>query len=282
MDNGIHDLADEEYFAADGLNNSYLWKLINQTPAHAQVPTPKTDAMTMGSAVHLAVLQPELANTQIVQGPDSRRGKKWTDAIKEAEADGKILLTQADYNKCMSMRDSVWKNPACASELNHTGTVYEHAAFYKMPWVDVTGEKIFINCKCKVDAARGATIIDLKTSQDASPRAFTQSVAKYGYHQQDAFYSKVWGQAANVNIDTFLFLVVEKHPPFACAIYELDTMSKREGVKSYKEAISEHNFCERRREFPAYATEKVLLQLPAWAFKHTNPRSIQLVNNGGE
>lgn len=271
MDNGIHDISDEDYFAADGLNNSYLWKLINQTPAHAQVETAKTDAMNMGSAVHLAVLQPEHASKKIIQGPETRRGKAWTDAAKEAKAEDKILLTAADYNQCMSMRDSVWRNPAVAQELNQEGTVYENAAFW---------EYRNLKCKCKVDAARGNTIIDLKTSQDASPRGFAQSVAKYGYHQQDAFYSYGWGQAIGMPVDTFLFLVVEKHPPFACAIYELDTMSKREGWASANAAIELHQHCAEEKHFHAYADEKVMLQLPAWAFTHTNPRSIQLVNQG--
>ena len=271
MDNGIHDISDEDYFAADGLNNSYLWKLINQTPAHAQVETAKTDAMNMGSAVHLAVLQPEHASKKIIQGPETRRGKAWTDAAKEAKAKDKILLTAADYNQCMSMRDSVWRNPAVAQELNQKGTVYENAAFW---------EYRNLKCKCKVDAARGNTIIDLKTSQDASPRGFAQSVAKYGYHQQDAFYSYGWGQAAGTPVDTFLFLVVEKHPPFACAIYEMDTMSKREGWASANAAIELHQHCEEEQHFHAYANEKVMLQLPPWAFTHTNPRSVQLVNQG--
>lgn len=273
MDNGIHDLADEEYFAADGLNNSYLWKLINQTPAHAQVPTAKTDAMTIGSATHLAVLQPELASKQIKQGPSDRRGKKWKDAQKEAEEGGKILLTAGDYNICMAMRDSVWRNPAVAQELTKPGTTYEQAAFWEYKG---------IKCKCKADVARPGTLLDLKTSQDASPRGFSQSVAKYGYHQQDAFYSYGWGKAVGASIDTFLFLVVEKHPPYACAVYELDSVSKREGWASVTAAIELHQACEERQHFHAYADEKVMLQLPAYAFHHTNPRSIQLVNNGGE
>jgi len=38
MEPGIHDISDEEYFAAYGLSNSYLWTFNNKTPAHAQVP----------------------------------------------------------------------------------------------------------------------------------------------------------------------------------------------------------------------------------------------------
>ena len=271
MENGTHDLSDEDYFAADAINNSYLWKLINQTPAHAQVATAKTDALNLGSAVHLAVLQPEHASDKIVQGPETRRGKAWTDALKKAQSEDKILLTQADYNQCMSMRDSVWRNPSVAQELNQKDTVYEQAAFW---------EHKGLQFKCKVDAARPSVIVDLKTSQDASPRGFSQSIAKYGYHQQDASYSYGWGQASGIKVEHFLFLVVEKYPPFACAIYELDNMSKREGWASYLAAIELPQHCQQEKHFHAYADEKVLLQLPTYAFRHTNPRSIQLVNQG--
>ena len=268
MKTGIYEITDEEYFASFALNKSYLWKLINQTPAHAQVKTAKTDSLALGSAVHKAVLEPQLASKQIIQGPESRRGKKWTDAAKEAEADGKILLTQADYNQCMQIRDSVWRNPACANELGQKDTVYEQAAFW-----DHKGMAF----KCKVDAARPGTIIDLKTSIDASPRSFGQAIAKYGYHMQDASYSYGWGKASGTAVEHFLFLVVEKHPPYACAIYELDQMSKREGWASYAAAIELHKHCVEQEFFHAYPTEKVLLQLPPYAFKHTNPQSISLV-----
>lgn len=270
MKTGIYDISDEDYFDNHALSKSYLWKLINQTPAHAQVKTQKTDSMAMGSAVHLAVLEPQLASKQIIQGPDTRRGKKWTDAAKEAEADGKILLTQADYNQCMQIRDSVWRNPACASELGHKDTVYEQAAFW-----DYKGMAF----KCKVDAARSGTIIDLKTSIDASPKGFAQAVAKYGYHMQDASYSYGWGKASGTAVEHFLFLVVEKQPPYACAIYELDQISKREGWASYLAAIELHQQCVEDEFFHAYPTEKVLLQLPPYAFKHTNPRVIKLFDN---
>ena len=100
MKTGIYDISDEDYFSSHALNKSYLWKLIDQTPAHAQVKTQKTDSMAMGSAVHLAVLEPQHANKQIIQGPDTRRGKKWTDAVKEAEADGKI--TEEEVRSAMA------------------------------------------------------------------------------------------------------------------------------------------------------------------------------------
>lgn len=269
MENGIQDITDEEYFASEGLSNSYLWKLANQTPAHAQVPTTKTDAMDLGSAVHLAVLQPELADKMIIQGPKDRRGKKWTEAQEDAENGGKVLLVEKDYHTCMTMRDAIWSQPHMAELLTGEGTTYEQAAFW-----EYRGNQ----CKCKVDVAKPGVILDLKTSVDASPRGFAQSVAKYGYHQQAASYSFGWGKASGIAVQTFLFLVVEKHPPYAAAIYELDAPTIAEGWASYVAAIEEHTFCVDNNHFPAYPPVKMLMQLPAYGFKHTNPREINLNN----
>jgi len=285
---GVFDMPDAEYFAADGLNNSYLWRLINKTPAHAQVQTEKTDAMTLGSAVHLAVLQPELADKGIKQGPKDRRGKAWKEAIEEADAAGVILLTEGDYHTCMTMRDRVWQSPAIASILGGGGAIYEQAAFF-----EYRGQQ----CKLKMDCAKDV-LIDLKTAADASPRGFAQSVANYGYHQQAASYTYGWNaayEASHLNWveianrqerknpelrvaprDTFLFLVIEKSPPYAPAIYELDAQTRAEGWASYNAAIDLHLECEEKQHFHGYAAEKVLLSLPPYAFKHTNPREIDL------
>jgi hypothetical protein len=266
MEPGVHDITDEEYFAAEGLNNSYLWRLISKTPAHAQVDFEQTEAMTLGSAVHLAVLQPELAAEKVIQGPKDRRGKAWKEALEEADAGGAILLVEKDFHTCMTMRDKVWQNPALASILGGSGAIYEQAAFF---------EYRGIRCKMKLDCAKDV-LIDLKTSADASPRGFSQSVATYGYHQQDASYTHGWNKAAGTNIDTFLFLVIEKSLPFAPAIYELDAPARAEGWASYNAAIDLHLECQEKQHFHGYAAEKVLLSLPPYAFKHTDPREIDL------
>jgi hypothetical protein len=267
MKTGIYDIPDEEYFATDGLSNTYLWSLINKTPAHAQIPMTPTDAMDLGKAVHLAVLQPELADKGIVQGPKDRRGKAWKEAVDKAEKAGTILLVEKDYHTCMTMRDRVWQNSTFAAILSGKDAKYEYSAFWQYH-----GKQ----CKLKVDCAKPRLIIDLKTSADASPRGFAQSVAKYGYHQQGAGYKYGWSQASGEPIDAFLFLVIEKTPPYAPAIYELDAPSMAEGWASYNAAINLHIECEAAKHFPAYPAEKVLLQLPPYAFNHTNPRTIDI------
>ena len=265
---GIYKIDDEDYFADESINKSYLWKLHNQTPAHAQFATAKTTSMELGSAVHFAILEPHAAQKKIVQGPETRRGKKWIELQKEAHENEKILLTKDDYNQCMEIRDSVWRNPACSDLLGRKNTMYEHAAFW-------TFEDL--NLKCKVDAVCENTIIDLKTSVDASPRGFAQACAKYGYHMQDAIYRSGWSIASGKEITNFIFIVVEKHQPYATAIYELDAMSKREGLACFHEALETHKECTEQQFFYGYPLEKILLSLPPYAYRHTNPHQIRLV-----
>jgi hypothetical protein len=265
METGIYNMPDDEYFAADGLSNTYLWSLINKTPAHAQISIAPTPAMDFGRAVHLAVLQPEEATKQIIQGPKDRKGNKWKDAIEAAESAGGILLTEKDYSTAMMMRDRVWQDSTFAAILSGAEAKYEHAAFW-----EYHGQK----CKGKVDCAQPGVIIDLKTSIDASPRSFALSAAKYGYHQQAASYRYGWSTASGASIDTFLFLVIEKSPPHAPAIYELDAPSMAEGWASWDAAVHLHTQCVAADHFPAYPAEKVLLSLPQYAFAHTNPHHI--------
>jgi hypothetical protein len=267
METGIKKISDVEYFAADGLSNSYLWRLISKTPAHAQISVIPTPAMDLGTAVHLAILQPEEASKKIIQGPIDRKGNKWKDALEASESAGNILLTEKDYTTAMKMRDRVWNDPNFAAILSGADAKYETAAFwtYRGYW-----------CKLKLDVALPSVIVDLKTSSDASPRGFAQSVAKFGYHQQAASYKYGWSQASGAAIDTFLFLVIETNPPYAPAIYELDAPSLAEGWASWNAAIRLYTQCVEANHFPAYAAEKVLLSLPDYSFAHTNRHHIAI------
>ena len=73
--------------------------------------------------------------------------------------------------------------------------------------------------------------------------------------------------------------MVEKSPPYAPAIYELDAQSMAEGWASWNTALDIHSACVEQKHFPAYPPETVLLSLPPYAFKHTNPREITLTGD---
>jgi hypothetical protein len=83
-------------------------------------------------------------------------------------------------------------------------------------WTDVETRE---ECKCRPDwhSADGKIIVDVKTTEDASPGKFLRSsVLGWRYHVQAAFYMQGLPTA-----EVFLFVVVEKKPPFAVAVYSL-------------------------------------------------------------
>lgn len=265
LDNGVYEMEDEEYFGRQALSNSYLWRMINSSPAHAQVGFEGT-ALEIGSATHLAVLEPERAGKLLIQGPKDRRGKKWTEA-KEGLDKGQILLTESDYNDVARMRDAIWSNTFFASVLTSPDAKYERAAMFQH-----RGHR----CKCKIDCDQPDVLIDLKTTVDASPRGFANSVHKYGYHQQAASYRYGWNQATGAGIQTFLFLVIEKTKPFAAAVYELDAATLAEGWASYNAAIDLEEECREKKQYHAYPEERMLLSLPPYGYRFTNQRKIEL------
>lgn len=100
-------------------------------------------------------------------------------------------------------------------------------------WTDkVTG----VACRCLPDYLVGHTMIDLKTTDDASERAFAYSVRKYGYDIQAAMYLD-GAEANNIDVREFIFVVQEKEAPYAVAKYKLSEETIEEARMRYREAL---------------------------------------------
>ena len=70
----------------------------------------------------------------------------------------------------------------------------------------------------------GSLIVDLKTTMDASPDAFARTAANFNYPLQAAYYVdglQAAGIASPDAVTSFVFLVVEKTPPYGVAVYTL-------------------------------------------------------------
>ena len=63
-------------------------------------------AFDLGTATHLFVLEPNLAKN-VWMGPETRRGKDWSQAKAEADEAGALLLTEGDYHLANSMAEAV-------------------------------------------------------------------------------------------------------------------------------------------------------------------------------
>ena len=133
-----------------------------------------------------------------------------------------------------------------------------------MFWED---EETGLQCKCRPDIWAGKVIVDLKTTEDASPEGFSRSIQTYGYGIQAAHY--LAGAGSGSGADAFIFVAVEKKAPYAVAVYELDPLSL-EICETKRRALLEYwANCREADMYPAYSDECQLISLPAWAMKGT-------------
>jgi len=123
-----------------------------------------------------------------------------------------------------------------------------------------TGELI----KCRTDYLAGDIIVDVKTTDDASPAGFGKSAANYRYPLQVAWYHDVLDAAFVEHPAHWVFLAVEKEPPYAIGLYFAqpeDIVRARPAGRRDFLRIVEHK---RSGEWPDYGVEALPLQLPSW------------------
>lgn len=254
-------LSNEAYHSGEGVSKSDL-DLVHRSPLHylKSEHDNDSDALRLGTAFHMAVLETaEFMKTYDKLKPGMKRTTKDGKArVEEIHAAGKIDLTHEEWEMIMGMRNSVLSNPIAKALIN--GSDHE---------VSVYGTINGTLCKCRPDIwdSRRLIIADLKSTTDASPEAFAKSVANFRYYVQDAWYRHVMEAAAGIVPKAFVFIAVEKKPPYAMAMYSLDEDSKRQGwiealsdLQALKNAIEENNY-------QGYSPMVETLSLPRWARK---------------
>lgn len=261
------DIPNESYHAGPGISKSGLWTIATKTPAHFKFGEREArQHFDFGEAVHLAILQPDLAEQKITRGPDDRRGNKWKDALEWCADKGKLLLTSSDYDEVFTIRDAVHADATINSII--TGgqkgdTLIEASAFAVDP---VTGELR----RCRPDLYRRdvGLGLDVKTAVSAHPDAFAKATVNYGYHAQEAFYSDIL-VALDQPLNGFVFLAIEKETPYAFALYELPPAIVEEGRVMMRKALDLYAECKRDDHWPAYGAGVQELAFKRWAYRLT-------------
>lgn len=261
---GIYDgIPNEAYHAGPGISKSGLWTIHKKSPAHYRWPAPREEKahFDLGSAIHAAILEPDLFETEFVNGPDDRRGNKWKDAQEIAKAERKILLTSADYEKALAVRDAVHSD----NWINQVITGGEGSVEASGYWIDPeTG----VLCRCRPDKLRKdlGICLDIKSARSANADEFARAVVNYGYHSQEAFYSDGLNELG-AGIEGFVFLVFEPESPYARAVYELPPAIVEEGRLIMRAALERYAVCRDKNEWPGYPEGVQQLQMPRWSYR---------------
>ncbi len=252
------DLTNEQYHALDGISASDVKIVHAKSIAHWRNKRHK-DSVTlqMGTAIHAFVLEREIADQLIHRGPETRRGKAWTEALEEAESVGAVLLTEADYDHAKAVADSVLMTPRVERMLNDPTCIKEKSIINTCPQTGLT-------LKCRPDALLPErAVLDLKTTQDASPRGFAKSVRGFGYDLQASFYLTC-AKLEGFQPQQFGVIAVEKEYPYCVAIHTLDQEYLRWAEREVSKTLDQIKRAQDSGDFTTGWPEVNVIGKPAW------------------
>jgi exodeoxyribonuclease VIII len=214
----ISTMTESEYRSLPALNAS-RFKAFYRSPYHFfnQKEVETTEAMRIGTAVHTAMLEPELYDSTIGYMPDvdgrTNEGKAIKKAFAEQYAGKTILKAESKeivQRACIGLQYSnEWKAIKAIPEMRYEQVIL----------ADLQG----IHCKARldlVDVERGI-IRDIKTCDDAGIVKFCHTVKDRLYWLQSAFYvlmaEKAFGKPFN-----FEFIAVETSDPSSSLFHPVD------------------------------------------------------------
>ena len=265
---GLVVMSNDDYHAGPGISKSHLDKMA-MSPMHywsayinpERERREQTPAMALGTAVHSAVLEPDLFVGDYIKAEkfDRRTTAGKQDALDFAAAnEGKIILDPEEYDLCMAMRDAVHRHPL-AKRLFNGG--HSEQTFFAVD--EGTGEIV----KCRTDYINigGGIIVDLKTTEDASPKGFGRSAGNFRYDLQAPWYKDVVQAAVGETLPVFAFVAVEKKPPYAIGVYYVDEATEQRARYCARRDFMKILECRARNHWPDYAEAAEALQISSWA-----------------
>ncbi|MDR1943437.1 MAG: PD-(D/E)XK nuclease-like domain-containing protein [Synergistaceae bacterium] len=266
-------ISNEEYHKGPGISSSGLG-MIASTPEEyfysLTHPREETRAMAVGSAFHKLVLEPEGFDDEFFVMDDAQvcaeiggakpratsKYKEWLEGFLSANA-GKTLLEYGEYEGIKEMAKLIRRRKAFKA-ISAPGRA-EDSFFWRDPELGVL-------CKCRPDYLRDDNyIIDLKTTEDASPAGFTRSVENYRYYVQAAFYIQGVEAVTGEPVKGFVFVAVEKKPPYLVACYAADDDMIQAGNEEVRRCLELYEECSRTGVWPGYPDEILPLSRPRWA-----------------
>lgn len=235
-------MTEQEYRKHPAISRSELFRM-RETPEkfkhYKDNPESPTPALIFGQYFHALVLQPETVEIDFIIAPTvDRRTKAGKEAYAEFEAksESKTIVTAEMAKMADGMCKALEKNAFVQKLLQGEKEV----PFF---WTDeLTGEE----CKCRVDClteiGEYLFIVDLKSTENAESDAFMRSAIDHGYDFQSAFYN-TGVEICKGKKPIFVFIAVEKKPPYALNILQADELFVKRGFNTYRQFLDTYHEC---------------------------------------
>jgi len=225
---------------------------------HGKLPT---KSQKLGTLAHALTFGQPVDDVEVLDFENRTRTKAFIAAEAKVTEAGKRVVLRKEWDEAQAIAAAVWANPVAAGLLD--GADYEVSGF----WVD---QEFGIWQRMRMDAASLAysmpTVVDLKTSADASGEGFAKSMAEYGYVRQEVHYREGWAALLGcdpADID-FIFIVVESDPPYLTATYRPHEQDIDRASHQLRAARERFRHCSEAGIWPGYSEEIETLELPRY------------------
>lgn len=276
---GLYAITDTLYHnhkLAPDVSRSLIVEMITKSPAHVKAiidgRTEKkvTPAMILGTLTDKALLEPDTFKEGVSHWvrPDGMKfttkdGMKWRD-----EHESLPIITSEEAADIRGMCESVLRHKL--GRIIVERSVKQESAFCVDPDTALLR-------KCRPDTRMldddGRLMLsDLKTTfvGGASPGMWSAHCAKMGYHYQDSFYSDIYRDLIG-EAPFFLFMPVERKPPYAVRLFQIHEEGKYFARERYKRALESFQKCKASGEWPAYPETIETIRLPNWEIRALDP-----------
>ena len=173
----------------------------------------------------------------------------------------RIPIKAREYRDMLSSLEKIDTDPIASSLIR--GGAIEQSFF----WTDERG--ILRKCRPDIVTSNGQCIVDLKTTDDVSPKGFGKTIVNRRYHVQAAWYLDVMtGLYGHDAPQAFVFIAAQKTRPYDVGVLYLTPDQIELGRQTYREDLDRLVECMKDDVWPGATGGKLVeAVLPDWAMR---------------
>lgn len=254
----FRDIPNEEYHDNADLSRSDGITILQAGPATAKYNKEHKEetyspALRFGTMFHTAMESlDEFRRKYGIEADGDRRTRAYKDAMValHAKHPDKEFVKQEEWDAVSEMSNRICTHPRY-KELVGKDNIREASFFGSVNGVSIKARPDLINLTDGI-------IVDWKTTSDGSPQEFAYSVSKFGYWLQPAWYKALVEDYFNREF-RFVFVCVEKHPPYNVSLYEQSDIEERYAKKQMAIALDAWAHAKETGEWTAYSEDIVTM-----------------------
>jgi hypothetical protein len=243
----------------------------------------ETNVMRIGTGVHALLLEPNQFASRFVIMPDyhldadnvtgkgERSESKATSYYKSRCREfftsnrDKLILSQEDFNKSWNCIAALRSRPAIRKHLEGANTE-----------VTVLGEIEGVEFKGRLDILQPSAIVDLKTTNDVTPRTFGRTFANFRYGEKLAIYRELVRQNSVGLRDVFI-IAQEPDGDFDNCVIPIPDVVLDNGLDRVQRLVRKYKECLASNVWPGVdgGEAEIPLYVPQWAMEDSGEELVE-------